>query len=204
MPEQPGPEWGARGAAALLEGRAWEWSREPKALGFFVKDTATWWDTKPPAIEAVKARIQTVHKLIAKYLPEMRVALVGHSYWLKVATPCSARAKGTPSPLGCAAGYWPKNSTLYLGELAEKPALGFRVKRKLDLETGTPGVKALKEAYAESSAGKRRQVVLIRHAQSEGQVARKEAKDLEASGEGGAEFLAGCGRSNRRAESAGC
>jgi hypothetical protein len=97
------------------------------------------------------------------------VAIVCHSYWLKVAVPFAFRPRGTPSPLGCAANYWPTNAVPYLSAFDDSAQL--RVLRKLFVED----IGAETAASLRQTTGPRR-VLLLRHGHSEAQQRRKEER----------------------------
>lgn len=152
-----------------LKGREVEWD------GIGLDDR--WWDAPPETQSIAEERIQRICKRVSEQPGGVGVAIVCHSYWLKVAVPCLLRPKGTPSPLGTAAGYWPKNAVPYLGELTGSSQLG--VLRKLtfqDLNNGilaVPGAEVAAELRQEVTAGMPRRLILIRHGESEAQALRK-------------------------------
>jgi len=164
-----------------LTGRTRRELEAPEVLGELLRDRDVewdgialddaWWDRAPETQSVAKQRVQGIVSKISQLPRHMGVAVVGHSYWLKVAIPYATRPKGTPNPIGTAAQFWPKNATPYMGELHMSSEL--RVLRKLVPEDNASDTAAALRDTNEQSC---RKVMLIRHGVSQAQEKRSAEK----------------------------
>lgn len=148
-----------------LKGRDVEWD------GIDLDDR--WWDAPPETEKVAQERVHRVCQRMLALPQETGVAVVCHSYWLKVAVPFSSRPKGSPSPIGCAAAYWPQNAVPYIGEFIPNSTQLQVVRKFFAEDVGAETAAELRTALEP------RRVLLLRHGISEAQQRRRDRKEKE-------------------------
>ena len=124
-----------------------------------IKEEERWWEGKPPTKSEIGKHIDSLLGRVKASMQEgERVAIVGHSMWMKVAVPFHTRPKGTPNPLGTAAHFWPSNSTPYLASLCRNK---LHLHKKLSTKDKFSGLT---------------DIMLLRHGHSEAQMTRTNNK----------------------------